>query len=100
MIVGLGGSRQFLSPPPEIDCDNYSDSGKHSAKFIDEPGSLSGISRQRSENRLHEQIMARVQHGASPEAPRLQAHPGKNEADEMTITVKQVSPYQVGVPAL
>src|SRR5215469_2203619 len=71
---------QFLPPAPKIKRKDNHDGGQHRTEFIDVPGSPSGIARYRGKDCLHKKVVTGVQHGTGPQAARLQAHPGKDEA--------------------
>src|ERR1700685_1751975 len=77
-----GGFSNDLAPSsPKIDCKQDAHNRKNRTEFIDVPRRLSCISCQWCEDALDVQIVAGVQQGSRPKAPRFQTKPRKYKGD-------------------
>ena len=71
--------REFAALGPEVDGEGDGNQREDAAKFVDKPGGLSGVARDRSKKSLDIEVVAAVKDCAGPKTAGFEAHPGKNK---------------------
>ena len=109
--VGAATSRQcscrhferaldFASAEPEPNGGHSHREQEHDAELGKQPAGTSGIDRERVEDLLHEEIVARMENGRWPDASGLQPKPGEGDAAKQTQEREADEPVPPRGPAL